>query len=135
MQIKMYREGTFTTRHGDQAITKKDLVFENYVDSFNIAVASFGFVLTLFPVYSSMRKDSKHKFHISLYLALGMVFVLYLMLTVSAIFYFGEQNVRPSIFDNFSATPDLLSKAILGIFLLVLLCNIPFAFFAGKIAV
>jgi amino acid permease len=33
--------------------------FERYLDSFNICVTSFGFVLTLFPVYSSMRKDKR----------------------------------------------------------------------------
>lgn len=108
---------------------------EDYVDSFNIIVSSFGFVLTLFPVYGSMKKSLRPKFKISLYLALVMVFCLYLLLSISAVLYFGETQVRPSIFDNFSAQDDFFSRAIIAIFMLVLLCNIPFAFFAGKIAV
>jgi hypothetical protein len=65
-------------------------------------------------------------------MALGFVFSLYLVLTLSAIAYFGADHIMPSLFDNFSSAPDISSKFILGVFLLVLLTNIPFALFVGK---
>jgi hypothetical protein len=105
------------------------------VDSFNIVFSSYGFVLNLFPVYSSMRKDCRASFNISVYLALGFVFITYLVLTLLSTTYFGAADVSPSLFDNFCAKSDLLSKSILAIFFVTLQCNIPFAFFAGKIAV
>jgi len=82
-----------------------------------------------------MRKDQNHQFKYSLYLALAIVFCTYLALTASVVLFFGAYDVKPSIFDNFSEQDDIWSKAILIIFLLVLFCNIPFAFFAGKTAV
>jgi len=42
--------------------------------------------------------------------------------------------VKPSIFENFSLSTDWQSQAILFMFLVVLLCNAPFPFFAGKTA-
>ena len=72
---------------------------------------------------------------LSLYLGLGLVFSLYLALTVSSIAYFGSANIMPSITDNFAANGDLSSKVVLVIYLIVLICNIPFTFFAGKTAV
>jgi Na+/proline symporter len=63
-----------------------------------------------------------------------LVFTLYLALSLSSILYFGADNVMPSIFDNFSQATDWQSHAILAMFLLVLLCNAPFPFFAGKTA-
>jgi len=107
---------------------------ENYVDALNISVASFGFVLTLFPVYSSMKKAKRRLFRVSLVLALTIVFVLYLALSFSSILYFGALNVKPSIFENFSLATDWQSQMILFMFLVVLLCNAPFPFFAGKTA-
>ena len=40
----------------------------------------------------------------------------------------------PSIFENFSLATDWQSQAILFMFLVVLICNAPFPFFAGKTA-
>ena len=56
------------------------------------------------------------------------------MLSLAAISYFGTQNVMPNIFDNFAKETDVVSKVILYLFLVIFLCNIPFVFFAGKIA-
>jgi amino acid permease len=110
MQLKIYNEGSYSSRTAAESQTvSEERTFESYLDSFNICITSYGFVLTLFPVYSSMRKDNRHNFHLSLYLALGIVFTLYLALTVSAMTYFGAANVKSSIFDNFSELDDLLS--------------------------
>lgn len=107
---------------------------ENYVDTLNICVATNGFVLTLFPVYTSMRKSLRSQFKCSLYISMGIIFILYITLTVSAITYFGKDQLQASLIDDFSTQTDIVSKIILAIFLLVIMTNIPFAFFAGKIA-
>ena len=56
------------------------------------------------------------------------------MLSLAAISYFGTRNVMTNIFDNFAKETDVVSKVILYLFLVIFLCNIPFVFFAGKIA-
>ena len=96
-------------------------------------MASYGFVLVLFPVRNSMKKSERGKITISLTLALSFVFTLYLMLSLAASSYFGTQNIMTNIFDNFAKESDLVSKVILYLFLVIFLC-IPFVFFAGKIA-
>jgi len=133
MVVKLQLQGPYVERFGPEH-TERYISVETKIDTLNICVTSFGFVLTLFPVYSSMRKDQRPKFKGSLYLALGIVFTLYIALTASAISYFGGDHIRPSLFENFSMQTDIESKIILAIFLLVLLTNIPFAFFAGKTA-
>jgi amino acid permease len=60
MQIKIYNEGTYTSRNQDGITIHKSVTLESYVDSLNISVASFGFVLTLFPVYTSMKKAKRN---------------------------------------------------------------------------
>lgn len=59
MQLKIQNEGTYYSRTTEPVVIEKEMSFERYLDSFNICVTSFGFVLTLFPVYSSMRKDKR----------------------------------------------------------------------------
>jgi hypothetical protein len=81
-----------------------------------------------------MKKSERGKITFSLTLALCFVFALYLILSIAASNYFGTQKVMANIFDNFAKEDDLVSKVILYLFLLIFLCNIPFVFFAGKIA-
>jgi amino acid permease len=57
MQVKLRLQGSYSQRAGPEHVSAKNITFESYVDTVNICVTSFGFVLTLFPVYSSMRKD------------------------------------------------------------------------------
>ena len=59
MQAKIYTEGTYKSRTQKTITSDKPVTLENYVDALNISVASFGFVLTLFPVYSSMKKAKR----------------------------------------------------------------------------
>jgi amino acid permease len=99
-----------------------------------MTVASFGFVLQLYPVYASMRKKDRSRFALSVNLALAMCFFVYLALAFTSIMFFGADQVQANIFDNFKSQTDIWSKYIMITFLLVLFCNIPFAFFAGKTA-
>lgn len=97
-----------------------------------MTVASFGFVLQLYPVFASMKKNLQPKFSYSVNLALAMCFAVYFSLTLTSVLFFGPDNIQPNVFDNFKSETDIFSKYILFTFLLVLFCNIPFAFFAGK---
>ena len=68
------------------------------VDSLNIAVASQGFVIALFPIYTSMSRETRPKFMISVTTGLLFTFSCYTYLSFISISYFGEQNISPSIF-------------------------------------
>ena len=107
---------------------------ENIVDSLNITVASFGFLLVLFPVRNSMKRSVKHQIGFSLLIALISVFSMYLLLSTLSIIYFGREKVQPSLFDNFASATDWFSITVMYLFMFIFLCNIPFVFFGGKIA-
>ena len=66
---------------------------ENIVDSLNITVASFGFLLVLFPVRNSMKSTVKHQIGFSLLIALISVFSMYLLLSMLSIIYFGREKI------------------------------------------
>ena len=67
-------------------------------------------------------------------IALISVFSLYLMLSILAVLYFGKHNIQPSLFDNFANTNGWFALIVLNLFTLIFLCNIPFVFFGGKVA-
>ena len=69
LSAKLYFEGSYTSRIQSGIITPIDsevnstqhgeITTENVLDSLNIAVASQGFVIALFPIYSDMKKDER----------------------------------------------------------------------------
>ena len=108
--------------------------FEHVVDSVNIAVASQGFVIALFPIYASMAHSARPKVMTSVTSALFFTCTTYTFLSCISIAYFGQDNIKPSIFENIQQQPGLASVFLRCLFLLIFLCNIPFVFFAGKAA-
>ena len=114
----------------DQNVSK----FEHVIDSVNIAVASQGFVFALFPIYSSMAQSARPKVMTSVTSALFFTCTTYTFLSCISIAYFGQENIKPSIFENIQQQPGLASVFLRCLFLLIFLCNIPFVFFAGKAA-
>ena len=107
---------------------------EGVVDSVNIAVASQGFVIALFPIYSSMSRPVRPKIMSSVTLALLFTMSTYTFLSMISIAYFGQDNIQPSIFDNIKQEEGVSSVLLRVLFLLIFFCNIPFVFFAGKLA-
>lgn len=61
----------------------------SFVDSLNIAVASQGFVIALFPIYSSMVREKRPRFMISVSTGLMFTFSCYTYLSLISIAYFG----------------------------------------------
>ena len=62
---------------------------EGIVDSVNIAVASQGFVIALFPIYSSMAKAARPRVMTSITAALLFTMSTYTLLSLISIKYFG----------------------------------------------
>ena len=107
---------------------------EKVMDSVNIAVASQGFVIALFPIYSSMARDARPRVMTSVTGALMFTMCTYTLLSMVSISYYGQDNIQPSIFNNIQAESGFASIALRFLFLMIFFCNIPFVFFAGKIA-
>ena len=103
-------------------------------DSVNIAVASQGFVIALFPIYSSMARDARPRVMTSVTIALMFTMSVYTLLSIVSIAYYGQENIAPSIFTNIEKEEGFASIALRLLFLMIFFCNIPFVFFAGKTA-
>lgn len=108
--------------------------FEGIMDSVNIAVASQGFVIALFPIYSSMASTARPKVMTSVSTALFFTMTIYTYLSFISISYFGQENIKPSIFVNIQDQEGIASILLRILFMMIFFCNIPFVFFAGKVA-
>ena len=104
------------------------------MDSVNIAVTSQGFVIALFPIYSSMKREDRPKIMTSVSAGLTFTLSTYTYLSLISISYFGMQNIQSSIFQNIKSEEGIASILLRILFLMIFFCNIPFIFFAGKIA-
>lgn len=108
---------------------------EKIVDSVNILLTSYGFVINLFPISQQLEVSSNANVLKSVLLALGFCFTSYLILTQLCINLFGEQNIQQSIFDNLKEDHSILSIGTRALFLVIFLCNIPYLFFPGKMSI
>lgn len=59
------------------------------MDSLNIAVTSQGFIISLFPIYSSMARRARPRIMCSVTLALIFTMIVYTVLSIVSISYFG----------------------------------------------
>lgn len=126
-----------TTSEGEISAAEADTstnFLMKLMDSVNIAVTSQGFVIALFPIYTSMARDARPRFMFSVSAGLLFTFSCYTYLSFISIAYFGEENIEPSIFQNIKHEQGIASILLRCVFLLIFFCNIPFVFFAGKIA-
>ena len=108
---------------------------EDILDSINISIASYGFVICFFPIYNVMQSRYKPKVHWSVILALVFVWSTYTFISAMSISYFGEMYVQPSLFENIKTDTGIFSVILRAMFLFIFLCNIPFVFFPGKAAI
>ena len=126
--------GVITEATGLSRETKQVGTFESITDSVNIAVSSQGFVIALFPIYSSMSYAARPKVLYSVTFALLFTLSTYSLLSFISIAYFGEANIQQSIFVNIQQEEGIASVLLRCLFLMIFFCNIPFVFFAGKVA-
>ena len=66
--------------------------------------------------------------------ALFFTMTTYTYLSYISISYFGQDQIAPSIFNNIKEEEGLAPVLLQCLFLAIFFCNIPFIFFAGKIA-
>ena len=117
-----------TTASSSDAVEESASFLSSFVDSLNIAVASQGFVIALFPIYSSMVREKRPRFMISVSTGLLFTFSCYTYLSLISINYFGKDNIAQSIFTNIQGEEGIPSILLRCIFLMIFFCNIPFIF-------
>lgn len=126
--------GLITAPVVDEKVVTEVSSLESITDSVNIAVTSQGFVIALFPIYASMAKEAKPRVMSSISIGLCFTMTTYTYLSYISISYFGQDNISPSIFDNIKEEDGAPSVILRFLFLIIFFCNIPFVFFAGKLA-
>ena len=109
---------------------------EKIIDSMNITLTSYGFVINLFPIAQTLRQKTKTNIMKAVFLALCFCFSSYMILTKLAINIYGAKNIQQSIFENLKEdNTNLMSIGIRILFLVIFLCNIPYLFYPGKLSV
>lgn len=144
LTVLLCANGNYSTRlangtvieHVDDSAKKVKMPgqIEGFLDSLNIAVASQGFVIALFPIYTAMARPSRPYIMQSVTGALFFTMTTYTYLSYISISYFGQDQIAPSIFNNIKEEEGLAPVLLQCLFLAIFFCNIPFIFFAGKIA-
>lgn len=107
---------------------------ESFIDSINITLTSYGFIINLFPVASQMRDQSYGNVMKAVWLALLFCLSAYVILSVLAQNLFGS-SIAVSLFDNMKQDNGILSIGVRVLFLVIFLCNIPYLFFPGKMSI
>lgn len=113
---------------------KKTFELENFIDSINITLTSYGFIINLFPIASQMKAQTYGNVMSAVFLALCFCFSAYLILSLLAQNLFGDK-IEVSLFDNMKDDHGILSVGVRILFLVIFLCNIPYLFFPGKMSV
>ena len=101
LAVKLKTDGSYQHRVvgpvvEETSVTTADesgITFEKLIDSCNIAIASYGFILGLFPVRNDMKASAKPKLMVSVTMALMFTVSTYFFLSVMAAAYFGAANV------------------------------------------
>lgn len=101
------------------------------MDSMNITLASYGFVINFFPIYKSIQSRSNSRGFLSVSMALSGCFVIYITFSLLALKAYGS-DIQPNIFENVKMDKEWISIGLRVLFMCIFLCNIPFTFFAGK---
>jgi len=114
--------------------TGKKVSFEGFIDTINITLTSYGFIINLFPITSQMKDPSYKNVMSAVFIAVAFCFSAYLILSALALNLYGD-NIQVSLFDNMKDDRGILSIGIRILFLVIFLCNIPYLFFPGKMSI
>ncbi len=96
-------------------------------------MTAYGFQQNLFPVIQSMKSKKNEDSIKAVTMALGYSMVIYIALSVLTIYTFGS-ILKPDIIDNVGdeINHDWESALLRIAFAIVIVCHIPYVFFAGK---
>ena len=98
----LIKNGSYSYRESEGLITNDDLfpdtteeisMLERVMDSINIAVASQGFIINFFPIYSAMKKSERPKIMFSVLGGLSFTLLSYTALGLLSLAYFGQANI------------------------------------------
>ena len=104
------------------------------VDSVNICLTSYGFLLKLFPVYAEMKQSNYKHGMLATFYALFFVFSVYIVFSLLALRIYGN-NIRQSMFGNFEQEEDILTLFVMLMFCICFIMALPFNFFPCKLFV
>ena len=98
----LIKNGSYSYREAEGLITSEDIypdttedisMLERVMDSINIAVASQGFIINFFPIYSAMKKSERPKIMYSVLGGLSFTLISYTILGLLSLAYFGQSNI------------------------------------------
>lgn len=94
---------------------------------------SYAFQTTYFPVYASLKVKTDKNGYIASLIAIGSVFLIYIIIAIVAIISFGDK-IESDIMINISngENTDYFDYILMGMFMLISAMNIPITFFIGK---
>ena len=107
------------------------------IESLNVTLVAYNYQQNLYPIYSSLKVKNNRSYMKTASLGLFLTMVIYLIVALISMYMFGETletNVLINIGDARKADGGLFWEAYVTqiAFMLLLLCHIPFVFFAGK---
>ena len=102
------------------------------IDSVNICLTSYGFLLKLFPVYAEMQESNYKNGMLATFYALFFCFCIYAIFAFLALRIYGTE-IHESIFTNFNNENDLLTLVVNLMFCICFVMALPFNFFPGKL--
>lgn len=108
--------------------------YEKWMDSINITLTSYGFIINLFPIAQQMREQNYENVMKAVGIALIFCFSAYLTLSILAQNIYGN-NIEINLFDNMKDDSGVLSIGIRILFLIIFLSNIPYLFFPAKMSI
>jgi len=117
---------------GDNLHLYSEYNFDNMVDSVNICLCSYGFLLKLFPVYAEMQESNYKNGMLATFYALFFCFSTYSIFSLLALQIYGDE-INQTIFKNFSSENDLLTLFLMLMFCICFIMGLPFNFFSGKL--
>lgn len=105
------------------------------LDSFNIFLSSYGFLVNFYPVYDKLRPELRGPGNArrAVCLALSFIAVTYVIFSYLSMEFFGIKNIDQDIFTNFARDGGWLSMLIIFWFIIIFLCSFPFNFHPLKL--
>jgi hypothetical protein len=106
---------------------------ERLLDSFNIVMSSYGFIINLLPIYYNLKPElrtSNNGLKISA-TALTLTACIYLAFAYMCICSFGISNISQNVFNNLQDS-GFLTKFIKVLFLVIFVSAIPYTIYPVK---
>ena len=128
-QKALFSDGQLTA----PIVREERSAIENWLDSANICMMSFGFMLNLYPIINSIKISKQTGPNVSYVIGTSVTFcfVVYTILTLLAMQIYGD-GIKQSILDNFDGESSISAWLIRLIFMTIFMCNSPYLFLPGK---